>query len=618
MAARLYLTLCALHVGRAIRVEDWGQRQQLAVNSADPDDGVTMQSSDAEVDFSFMTQGDFRRPAVASNFWTWMHKIFGRRRDNKKDVKEEIAFAHHCAKDGNAAADDQVYYASSFCYWLPDITQEEEIKPDIGLNWVNGRDVPRKPLCGGLSGAGKCMKCTSCHNNALSRDSMLSFTTQAEDLTGFLPPSCKKETEIERHCLSEFEKENTDLSFQNKQCIIAKGKYETAITEYEETVSEIAMLNDTIARLPGEISNLEEEIARQEGIINASETEGQTARNNAYSDCEDLQLVNGFSRWYSQLQNFTLPIDELMKTILLATCVHGTPSFYACRTCTVAINAVEVVSKRKEAADAATRVAQEEKLTKETQLEDSQTLRNNLVSDVLPVKQQAKIEAENAWFPNRDNCEEKMQKFIENQAAYIKSCALTQYDSSCEKACSQLLHVFGGCGVVEGASIADENGRGGVALTCKPPQASWIHGPWNYGAEKEGFGHQCGRLGQGQLAQRAIRLLKKGWMKKGGRWFGWKDRYFFLESGDEVHSGILYYYENNPAEIGGQNPRHDKRIILWDARHVVANFGWSDCFTLNHFYRNYKFCAGDKEDETDWVEKIDQEIHRAKPTGSKF
>jgi hypothetical protein len=609
MNQKLALILWAIDVVGAFRVD---HRSQMLAHGKEPPvtnmgDGVSIAADTAETDFSFMTFGDFSRPAVADNFGTWLNKIFGRRRHNEGNIKEEVANKHWCAKPGHGS-DDQTYYASSFCYWLPEIQKEGEQSQNVGLVWDYGRDVPgdthRKPMCGGLSGAGKCMKCTACHNNALSADALLGLTSQAEDLTGYLSKSCLGELEIEERCLAQFDEAEPELASESKQCLVDKNQYETAVQDHKKAKDEFASWGQIIERLPDEISNLAAEITRQEEIIQSSSREAMTARVAAVGGCEALQEVNGYSKWYSDLEDTEIDTTDILKRMLISRCVQGTPSFHACRQCTIAKQAIEDASAKEVAARNAKNTAEDDKASKETELVYAHGNRTRLERDVLPGLEEAEKTAGGIWTPKADHCEVQMKKYVDDQTEFVRTCTPTHYPKSCEKECLELSQKEAGCGVYEGSSVGDNTGRGGVQLTCRPPQKSWIHGPWTYGAEEEGTGRQCGRFGQ--LKHVAQTVLKKGVMQKKGRWWGWRDRFFFLESGDQVHSGILYYYEHDPATHPNQIPRHDKKIILWDAKHCVTS-GWS-CLTISHFYRNYEFCP--REGREDWAAKIQAEIHR--------
>merc|ERR1740121_222188 len=120
-------------------------------------------------------------------------------------------------------------------------------------------------------------------------------------------------------------------------------------------------------------------------------------------------------------------------------------------------------------------------------------------------------------------------------------------------------------------------------------------------------------------------MLKSG--RAGGNWFGlrryaWTRRYFVLESGDQVRSGILRYWLSDPNLDRQAEERFDKSVVLWDAKYTQAKPGAyydkndCQCFKLKHFYRTYRFCiqasdvqGGDNVAERDdWMNKVQREI----------
>merc|ERR1719401_359932 len=88
-------------------------------------------------------------------------------RATSDDVKDEIVSGHACQKRGNR---DETYYASSLCYWLPEITDGSARHLKGALTWRGGKYPGGKSLGDSIAGAGMCVKAATCHNNARGED----------------------------------------------------------------------------------------------------------------------------------------------------------------------------------------------------------------------------------------------------------------------------------------------------------------------------------------------------------------------------------------------------------------------------------------------------------------
>jgi len=213
------------------------------------------------------------------------------------------------------------------------------------------------------------------------------------------------------------------------------------------------------------------------------------------------------------------------------------------------------------------------------------------------------------WLPQKNACNENAHAYETGRNLHVQDCAPRFYDQSCEKACIEKTAKEAGCGVIEGSKPEDGLASGGLEVSCRPPQPSWILSPYTYGAQPNET-DQCERITANQKPWYAQKILKKGWLqKKGDSIFSgldgntWDKRYFVLEGGDEVRSSVLRYFTKDPIRVAGFSQwkdiqREDKAIILWDAKGIqpgpVDNYGWEDgslCFQLEHFYRDYKLCV---------------------------
>jgi hypothetical protein len=242
-------------------------------------------------------------------------------------------------------------------------------------------------------------------------------------------------------------------------------------------------------------------------------------------------------------------------------------------------------------------------VTLQQQLDDARAELNLWQSKEIALRAD-KNDADAAWLPNQASCRATYQEYENAKTAHVRSCAPKYYDHSCEKACVEAQgSIEFGCGVVEGAAPADIVSAGGVVANCDPPQPSWVLGPFTYGGSEDQTA-QCTRIFAHQRPQKAQHILKHGWLLKKGRngWDNWDRRYFVLESGDQVRSAVLRYFDKDPSKTPrsewSEIEREDKAIILWDAKSTKVkegtNYGFTDgsaCFKLYHFYRDFRLCV---------------------------
>lgn len=202
------------------------------------------------------------------------------------------------------------------------------------------------------------------------------------------------------------------------------------------------------------------------------------------------------------------------------------------------------------------------------------------------------------WLPQSEGCFSTYNAYQSGKAGSVAACAPNFYPNSCERQCVEL-QSKDGCGVVEGTRPGAVTGSGGISVPCEPPQPSWILTPFTYNSvEVESQTAQCERIEENQKSRYAQRLLKTGWLWKKGD-LRWQKRFFVLESGDDVRSALLRYWDEDPSKNSKADEREGKGIILHDAKSVKEKDGKArynfkhgeECFKLYHFYRDYRLCV---------------------------
>ena len=196
--------------------------------------GTSEDELDLEVDFSFMTS-DFRYPGHSAGVIGTVKEWFGGRAISD-DVKEEIVKGHSCARRG---ARDETYYATSFCYWLPEISAHSE-RTSAGLTWKGGAYPNGIILFKGVQGQGKCVKCSVCHNNARGDNGGVAKTDFVEVLE--LPSGCLKESDVERFCVSSYDVTAADLKAEKIRCEHVQQRYDRAVSRLKTVQAELRRL----------------------------------------------------------------------------------------------------------------------------------------------------------------------------------------------------------------------------------------------------------------------------------------------------------------------------------------------------------------------------------------
>jgi len=600
-------------------------------------------------DFTFMTPD--RTPQKGKRgIAHWFNKHILRRRQRNMQNFEEVVGLHTCKKrnaEGKAKR-DQTYFASSLCYWLPDIDQLRQPSP-VGIQWTGGPQGTTS-MCNMLTGKGKCVKCSMCHNNAISPDGKVSYTAFPEEIQ--LPPGCLKESDIERNITTVFDTEKEpDLKAKMLDCTDKKNAYELAVQRFMKAN---ATLTELIRQVDVEIPKLielkqDEKKVHQQTLAASQKLEQEKRVEMALSEgdrgCGGYVMQTGFPFWWYQVTNEAFPTGELLSEIGILFCQRDS-SYTYCRVCRTVVEALQRDYDVSKAAQDQLDIIEVQVKVLEASLAEKRAERaywqasppNPSRIDALETAKQTQ---EQIWLgPKEEECEgtpggsEGVFKEYERKLNdEMKTEAPNFFDQSCEKSCTDIQRVYSeGCGVMEGSSPNDSRmhtNRGGIQNLCNPPQPSWVMSPWTYNStgaivEENGF-DQCGRIFNSQRPKHAQKILKSGWMQKSGRyggwWFGlrkytWDNRYFALEQGDDVRSGVLRYWEMDPKKnLPGGNPeRHNKFIILWDAKKVGDKDGkkyrrkGDSCFKLYHFYRDYRFCLKTAGERNAWRDLVKAEI----------
>merc|ERR1719277_1465721 len=93
----------------------------------------------------------------------------------------------------------------------------------------------------------------------------------------------------------------------------------------------------------------------------------------------------------------------------------------------------------------------------------------------------------------------------------------------------------------------------GIDVVYSPPSASFIRTPTKWGAEAITEFQHCQQMFTfpGNMPRRAQTVAVKSLLYKRERlWRRWRTRYFILESGDDVRSGMMRYWTKDPSEEG--------------------------------------------------------------------
>jgi len=228
--------------------------------------------------FSFMTS-DLGKPDHHPGFFgTIFYEWWGDRAAT--DVKEEIVSGHTCAKKTQQR--DETYYASSFCYWLPDIQHKVHQAP--GLAWVGGAYPNGHQLCQGLAASGKCLKCSACHNNGRDADGTVDRTAFAEEIP--LPEGCLTESAVEETCVQEYDS-SSSMDEEMTRCNEVKTRYLAALHPFEECEQKLKELPHKIeVTIPNLIQLEQDKILKVETELKGAKRDVVGLCSKMYNDCK--------------------------------------------------------------------------------------------------------------------------------------------------------------------------------------------------------------------------------------------------------------------------------------------------------------------------------------------
>jgi predicted nucleic acid-binding Zn-ribbon protein len=627
-----------------------GERFDLSSTEAvgQTNDTKTIATQDKDVDFSFMGK-DRRYPGHNAGLFGSMKEWFGGRATDDK-VKEEIVMGHFCAERGSR---DETYFASSFCYWMPEILSASDVgnrhrAPNApGLAWKGGDS---KLLINYPRSSGQCVMSAVCHNNAIDANGAVSKS-------GFVmnvgePQDCLKEKEIERRCVAVYDESVKEVKKEDSRCRGVQERFDSATAALSRCVQALDRLPRQISEIPNLIQKVRYTIANLDGQVRQAEDHERSERRQMKRRCNN----------YKNERNMDRMMDMLDGSDSTARLLGMLPSFH-CRRPHMPMNKaaddnaadwhraqmsyrrdLDVYNACKECDSAKDDLKRAHKKISDIQhrrdrearrIPEYQRKHDNLESELRKAQFDEKglrwnmRSMTNEWQPQRPGCEKTYYEYANGKASSVVKCAPQYYKDSCERACIETS--YSGCGVVEGARPGDhvEQASGSVHVSCEPPQPSWILGPFTYGA-KESKSSQCGRIQEHQSVKYAQKTLKAGYLWKKGRNGGWDMRYFMLESGDDVRSALLRYWTKDPTKLKAEE-KAGKGVILQDAKGVKAKKGskygfknGEECFKIQHFYRDYRLCVPNATDRSvalgeeksgqedrlrdEWVEEIGANI----------
>jgi hypothetical protein len=574
-------------------------------------------SNDDPVDFSWMTDSAVH-PGKNGGWFSWFTKVLWARRPDggDKDIREDIVPGHVCAKgqlgEVKGARRSQTYYGSSFCYYYPDIHPESSDQSGLGFVFTgNMRNKTTTEFCRGMTGAGKCMKCSVCHNNLISQDRTLEFTEFVEEIV--LPGGCLKETEIEKKLYAEFDATNATLATEFARCWPLKLSVWDAYNEWDAHENRTATLKEDIEGVESQIRlKTEEEESVNEKIKNLDDGEIKDKRNLGYDKCRPYAqtLLYTQRQWLDLMFDTTRYSLKLVLSEMTFRCStncrlsNGAQPDNCCM-CDAVRDDLQELQRRREVLEGDLVQLSTEKRDLQRQIEELEKAKAEELSK-RGAYEAAKLEADTTWLPHAAVCEPVLEEYKEKSNKYIIDNTLRFWDDSCEKAC-MTMQVSYGCGVMEGSrppsgtqDLDAQLHNGDIHNTCRPPLPSWIHGAYNRGAQPEETSTHCRRILENQSPKHAQRIEKVGMMHMKRRFFTYKTRFFAFESGDQVRSAKLRIWWGDPQQA---DTWEQKSIILWDAK-AVARSG-KNCVFIRHFYRHYTLCdpAG-PESRDEWFELI--------------
>jgi len=589
---------------------------------------------DDEIDWGFMEKGKgFHYNPSKGGPWSWMKKTFfsGRRKfsgvinENTGDfegLKDEIAKEHTCATKGRR---DETYYASSMCYWIPDIA-DPNLDDSFGLQWEGGPSNGMD-MCPGVAQGegGRCVKCSVCHNNGRAALKKVTATPFAETIPLDLN-QCMTETEVEVEITKTFRDApaNAQLVSEYDTCKTKQEELDTATAALAANQEQQTTLNADVQAMENQWHS---NVALKETLRTRTTDLDQQlsfARGSAKSIGKCFECCMGTSAWYEQLDNGGYSHRQIVGLMEADLRSMTNDPFGHKSQCIVAMNAMGQMLNEQESAGR----QMQEIDTRNVQIKESvdrQRLELQNLQTIEGDLQRTKTEKEDEWGRSRTDCESFYTEYTVGLRKAMEKQAPEFYAQSCEKVCMDFA-ANQGCGVVEGNTVPqggkDVTGTGQVRPKCNPPSLSWIMAPYSYIPEEEMTDEarlqleteQCRRIFSEQKPSRAQKIRKTGSLWKRERlWRRWRQRYFVLEGGDSARSGVLRYWRDV-----SQDERFNQGIILWDAKSIKrksgGRYGWRDgteCFKLYHFYRDYRLCAEGRNGTTEvneWVELIEKEI----------
>jgi len=182
-----------------------------------------------EVDMSFMGSDKVYQGHSTSGFWGWSSRKI------RDDVREEVLRNHFCA---NRFDRDMTYYASSLCYWAPDVptaSRTDDVM-GIGLEWSGSLVGADTRMCGNFKETGKCVKCSVCHNNARSEDGSVKYESWTDEIA-LDYNKCKKESWIDDECLRSFSILFAPLISFVGACEETEALYTSAVTQHDQALA---------------------------------------------------------------------------------------------------------------------------------------------------------------------------------------------------------------------------------------------------------------------------------------------------------------------------------------------------------------------------------------------
>jgi len=579
----------------------------------------------------------------------------------RRPFKEMLSDAHKCTKTGSKS---EIYFASSFCYWIP-ATPWDPAQVD-GLTWA---DEQERGMCGSPPlGTDQCMRCAICHNNA--RDYQHELKTYARWEPVPLPGGCLTDVMIRDSCVGEANQLNEGLKMNYDLCTSLRDSFENAnaaMLEAEQTISALDM------KVHNELPNRRQELMierdhTQEAMADARRMMSRMKRRSipkqcdAYADltnkrralrkitksnrirrydieqlaarCQrprepkepkrpESKVVNedGASRVVpptdDQMQKYQDRMRDYKKE--QKQLPRKQRVYEQCQEChRVTDRFLEVLDKYDHAQALSEELEQRLQVV-EAERQEAMQQRSHLAATV-PTLQQNKMRAEQAWVPQKVGCLQAIQEYDNQVRKHTAMCAPKMWAQSCEKACLERTAQHG-CARVEGTPTDQANTAGGITIKCQPPQPSWVRAPYDMGVPPLNPQAQCSDITRTQAPVFMTPIRKEGWLWKNGRFSGYNKRYFAFEQGHMHRSAMMrYWVQGNPHETAGARERLYKAIIVWDIKDVedlrktqVIEGEPRWCFKATLFYRTYTLCAETQQERDEWVSLIIDAMSRRHP-----